>query len=53
MRLPKLPVALAALGGLMVSVGVAAAYVPAGLVVGGLECIGAAYLIAYLEARRK
>lgn len=48
----RLPVVLVALGAVLVVVGIGAVYVPAGIVSAGLELVGAAYLIAYLEARR-
>lgn len=48
----RLPIALAILGALIVVAGTAAVYVPAGIILAGLELLGAAYLIAYLEARR-
>lgn len=43
---------LAILGALTVAAGAAAMYAPAGIVLAGLELLGASYLIAYLEARR-
>jgi hypothetical protein len=48
----RLPIVLAILGALIVAAGTAAVYVPAGIILAGLEFLGAAYLIAYLEARR-
>jgi hypothetical protein len=44
---------LAVLGALVVAVGVALIYPPAGVIVAGLELLAAAYVIRYLEARRE
>lgn len=44
---------LAILGALAVAVGAALVYLPAGVIVAGLELLVAAYVIRYLEARRE
>lgn len=43
---------LAILGALAVAVGAGLVYLPAGLIVGGVEALAGAYVIAYLRARR-
>jgi hypothetical protein len=48
-----LVVVLAALGSLAVAVGAGLVFLPAGLIVAGLELLAAAYVIRYLEARRE
>jgi len=45
-------VALAVLGTLLVSAGVGLWSVPAGLVAAGVQCIAAAYVVAYLQTRK-
>lgn len=45
-------VALAVLGALAVAVGVGLVFVPAGVIVAGVEALCGAYVIGYLEARR-
>lgn len=45
-------VVLAVVGVALVAVGVGLWSLPAGLVVGGLEAMVAAWLVAYVEARR-
>jgi len=47
-----LAVVLALFGASVVVAGVGMVCVPAGLVVLGVECLAAAYVIGYLEARR-
>lgn len=44
---------LAVLGALAVAVGAGLVFLPAGLIVAGLELLAAAYVIRYLEARRE
>lgn len=44
-------VILAALGAVLFSVGVGLWWSPAGLMVGGLQMVGAAYLGAYVRAK--
>lgn len=44
---------LAILGALAVAVGTGLVFLPAGLIVAGLELLAAAYVIRYLEARRE
>lgn len=48
----RLAVILAILGALVLATGAGMAYLPAGLIVGGLELLAAAYIVGYLEARR-
>lgn len=52
MSLRVLALVLALLGALAVVVGAAMVYVPAGVVVAGVEFLSAAYAIGYREARR-
>lgn len=47
------PVALAVLGALAIAVGVGMVFLPAGVIVAGVEALAAAYVIRYLEARRE
>jgi len=49
----RLAAVLAVVGMLAVATGVGLIYLPAGVIVGGLECVTAAYVIGYLEARRE
>lgn len=44
---------LAVLGALAVAVGAGMVFLPAGVIVVGVEAIVAAYIIRYLEARRE
>ena len=48
----RLAVLLAVLGVAALVAGVAWVYPPAGLIVGGLSSLAAAYVVGYLEARR-
>jgi hypothetical protein len=48
-----LVVVLAVLGGLAVAAGVGLVFLPAGLIVAGLELLAAAYVIRYLGVRRE
>lgn len=45
-------VILAVLGALLVAAGAGLWNVPVGLVVAGAECLGGAYVITYLKAKR-
>jgi ABC-type glucose/galactose transport system permease subunit len=45
--------ALAVLGALVFAAGVGMVYLPAGVMVGGLELMTAAYVIGYLGVRRE
>jgi hypothetical protein len=49
---PVLAVLLALAGAVLVAAGVGLWSLPAGLVVGGVELVAAAWLVAYFEARR-
>lgn len=49
----RFAVVLAVLGSAAVAVGVGLAYLPAGVIVGGLEMLASAYAVAYLMARRE
>jgi hypothetical protein len=44
--------ALAILGALVIALGAGMVYLPAGVVVAGLELLAAAYVVRYLEAQR-
>jgi hypothetical protein len=46
-------VLLAVLGAVVVAVGVGMVYLPAGVIVAGLELVGASYVFGYLEANRR
>lgn len=46
-----LAVLLAVISALAIAAGVGLVYLPAGLIVGGLEGLGGAYVIGYLKAR--
>ena len=48
----RLAVFLALCGALTLATGAALIYLPAGLIVAGLEALGAAYAFLYREARR-
>lgn len=48
----RLALFLALVGALAVAVGVGLVYLPAGVIVGGIEALAAAYMILYWEARR-
>lgn len=48
-----LVVLLAVLGGLAVAVGAGLVFLPAGVIVAGLELLAAAYVIRYLGVRRE
>jgi len=45
-------VALAVLGAIAVAAGAVMVYLPAGLIVAGLEFLAASYVVGYLGARR-
>lgn len=47
-----LAVLLALLGALALAFGVGLIFLPAGVIVGGLEALGCAYGVAYLAARK-
>lgn len=49
----KVAAVLALLGAIAIAAGVALICLPAGVIVGGLECVAGAYVIGYLEARRE
>jgi len=49
----RFAVVLAALGSVTVAAGAGLVYLPAGLIVGGLEMLAAAYAVAYVRARRE
>ena len=45
--------ALAVVGCALIAAGIAVITVPGALIVAGVECIAAAYVVAYLRARTK
>jgi hypothetical protein len=45
--------ALAVAGAVAVAIGAGLIYLPAGLIVSGIELLTGAYVLAYLEARRE
>lgn len=49
----RLAGALAVAGALLVAVGAGLAWLPAGLIVAGVEMVVAAYVVGYLGARRE
>jgi hypothetical protein len=49
----KLAVVMALLGALALAAGVALIYLPAGVIVAGIELIAGAYVVGYLEARHE
>lgn len=46
-------VMLALLGAALIAVGVGLIFLPAGVIVGGIELVAAAYVIRYLEAQHE
>jgi hypothetical protein len=46
-------VVLAVVGAVLAATGVALVYLPAGLIVAGVECVAAAYVVTYLRGARR